>query len=76
MQSPVNIKCAHFDQCDATPATFTQSPAAISQPSPSFTHLPRGLIPQVGSASHNSSYCQPSPALAAILAQRNIIQFS
>jgi hypothetical protein len=74
MQSPVNIKFAHFDQCDATPATFTQSPAVVSQPSPSFTHLPRGLVPQVASPSLSSGYCQPSPALAALLLQRKIIQ--
>jgi len=76
MQSPVNIKFAHFDQCDATPATFTQSPEAVSQPLPSFTHLSRGLVPQVASASLSSGFCQPSPALAALLVQRNIMQFS
>ena len=85
MQSPINKIFKHFDQFDQTPAAFTQLPAtlkaidsqaAVFQPSPSVTHLPRGLVPQLASASQNSVYCQPSHALAVLLAHRNNMLFS
>lgn len=74
MESPDKIKFAHFDQSDATPATFTQSPAAVSQPSPSFIHIPQGVVPQETGASLSYGYCQLSPAQAALLLHRKIIQ--
>ena len=85
MQSPVNQMFKHFDQCDQIPDAFIQLPAtvkaadsqaAVSQQFPSFTHLPRGLVPELASASHSSGYCHPSPALAAVLANRNNLLFS
>ena len=85
MLSPANYNLARFAQYDWTPA---QSPAtvmaadshtAISQPVPvpSLNHkLPRGLLPQVASAHRSTGSCHPSPALAALLMQRNHILFS
>jgi hypothetical protein len=85
MYSPLNKLFRPFDQCDQTSTTLTQSPAALktsdsqaglSQPYLSFTHLPRGLVPQLATAYHSSGYCHPSPALAALLAHRNNMLFS
>ena len=85
MQSSINQMFKHFDQCDQIPDTFTQLPAtlkaadcqaAVSQPFPSFTHLPRGPVPEFASASHSTGYCLSSPALAAVLAIRKKLLFS
>jgi hypothetical protein len=85
MQSPVNKKLSLSNQFDNTSASFTLSPAtlkaadsqtAVSQLFTSLNHLPRVLFPQVPNALHSRGNIHPSPALAALLAQRNNMLFS